>query len=263
MRLATWNVNSIRRRLGLVTSFLDEVEPDVLCLQETKCADAQFPKGPFVERGYDVAAHGSGGHGGVAIVSRVGLDDLSRGFGGSATAPFNEPRLLAATAGELRVMTLYAPNGMRVRTPPWDIKLAWFELLRVELSLELEESPRLVVAGDFNVCPAPIDVYDYAKKRRSNLVSGPEQAAVARILEGGFTDMARVLHPEEPGYSWYSYSYDRFAKGLGYRLDLVLASPALRESFTSCRSLREWREPHLSPSDHTPVLAELDVDASA
>lgn len=258
VKLATWNVNSIRSRLPLILQFCDEVEPTVLCMQETKCADGQFPVEPFTERGYSVATHGRrGGRGGVAIASKAEMTDIAYGFGGNPTPPFNEPRLLAVTVGELRIATLYAPNGKRVRTPEYELKLAWFELLAVQLSLEVEEFPRLVVAGDFNVCPAPIDVYDYNKKRNANLVSRPEQAAVARLLDTGFIDVARTLHPEDPGFSWYAYSYDRFAKGLGYRLDLVLASNGLASEFTSCRSLTDWRKPELSPSDHTPVLATM------
>lgn len=248
-------MNSIRRRLGLVLDFLETEQPDALCLQETKCTDAKFPHAPFADLGYEVATHGSGPRGGVAILSRVGLTNIAKGFGGEHRGPFNEPRVLAADVGDLRLMTLYAPNGKRVRQPEWKVKLAWFELLAVELELELEDSPRLVVAGDFNVCPAPIDVYDFAKKHKSNLVTAEERAAVAKLLDSGFTDLARTLHPEDPGYSWYAYSAGQFGKGKGYRLDLVLAGADVADEFTSCRALREWREPSLSPSDHCPVVA--------
>jgi len=256
MRLATWNVNSIRRRLALVLDFIEVEQPDVLCMQETKCTNAQFPASPFTDLGYEVAVHGQGGHGGVAMASRIGLERITKGFGGTHGPPFDEPRLLAADVGDTRLMTLYAPNGQRIRTPAWEAKLAWFELLRIELDLELTESPRLVVAGDFNVCPAEIDVYNPAKRHR-NLVSDPERAAIARILDDGFVDVARDLHSDEPGYSWYAFSAGQFAAGRGYRLDLVLASPEVAGEFTSCRPLRKWREPELSPSDHTPVIAEL------
>lgn len=229
----------------------------MVCLQEIKCADAQFPLREFHDRGYDVAVHGSGPRGGVAIVSRLGLDRVVRGFGGNHGPPFDEPRLLAADVGDLRVMTLYAPNGKKVRAPEWEIKLAWFELLAVEMSLEIEESPRLVVAGDFNVCPAPIDVYDFAKKKNRNLVSAPERAAIAKLFDQGFVDVARALHPDDPGFSWYAYSAGQFAKGKGYRLDLVLAGADVANEFISCRALRSWREPALTPSDHCPVVAEL------
>lgn len=255
MRIVTWNVNSIRRRLRLVEQFLEAEAPDVLCLQETKCNDAQFPVKEFAAAGYHVATHGLGGYGGVAIASRLGLDNVTYGFGGQHGAPFNEPRLLAADIGDHRVATLYAPNGKTIRSPSWDIKLAWFELLRIELELELADSPRLIVAGDFNVCPTEADVYDPVKKRNRNLVSDAERAAVARILDLGFTDLGRVLHPEDPGYSWYAFSAGQFAAHRGYRLDLVLASAEAEATAQSCRSLRAWREPELAPSDHTPVLA--------
>ncbi len=250
-------MNSIRSRLDLVLNFVDAEEPDVLCLQETKCADARFPSAAFNERGYEVVTHGSGPRGGIAIASRIGLENVTKGFGGNHGPPFDQPRILAADIGDLRVMTVYAPNGKQVREPEWDVKLAWFELFRVELALELEDYPRLVVAGDFNVCPAPIDVYDPIKKRNRNLVSDPERAAVAKILDDGFVDVARTLHPDEPGFSWYAYSAGQFGKGKGYRLDLVLAGPEVAGDFTSCRPMRKWREPDLSPSDHCPVLAVM------
>lgn len=251
----TWNVNSIRSRLGLVVDFVDAEMPDVLCLQETKCTDAQFPSSPFIKRGYEVATHGAGPHGGVAMLSRIGLENVTKGFGGNHGPPFNEPRLLFADVGDVRLLTLYAPNGKQIREPEWAAKLAWFELLRVELSLELAESPRLVVAGDFNVCPQPIDVYDPIKKRNRNLVSDQERAAFAKILDEGLTDVGRELHPSDPGFSWYAYSAGQFGKGKGYRIDLVLASRDVASEFTSCRPMRNWREPELGPSDHCPVVA--------
>ena len=153
-------------------------------------------------------------------------------------------------------MTLYAPNGRKMRSPAWQFKLAWFELLRIELELELAESPRLIVAGDFNVCPEPIDVYDPVKKRNRNLVSEPERAAVGRLFDLGLVDLARELHPDEPGFTWFAFTAGQFAANRGYRLDLALASPDVAAEFTTCRPLRQWREPNLGPSDHTPLLAE-------
>ena len=256
MKVATWNVNSIRRRISLVSDFLAAESPDVLCLQETRCNNADFPRQEFADAGYDVVPYGSGGNGGIAIASKVGLDNVSFGFGGEHSAPFDEPRLLAADVGDVRLMTLYAPNGRKMRSPAWQFKLAWFELLRIELELELTESPRLIVAGDFNVCPEPIDVYDPVKKRNRNLVSEPERAAVGRLFDLGLVDLARELHPDEPGFTWFAFTAGQFAANRGYRLDLALASPDVAAEFTTCRPLRQWREPNLGPSDHTPLLAE-------
>ena len=257
MRIATWNVNSIRRRASLVAEFLAVEEPDVLCLQEIKCGDAHFPRDVFHNLGYELAVYGDGGYGGVAIASRIGLADVSFGFGGQHGPPFDEPRLLAATVDDVRLMTVYAPNGRTARSAHWRAKLAWFELLAVELELELAESANLVIAGDFNVCPSPIDVYDPVKKRNRNLVSEPERAAIAKLLNLGLVDLARTLHPNEPGFSWFAFSAGQFAANRGYRLDLVLASAQMAEAASACQALRTWREPDRSPSDHTPVVADF------
>lgn len=257
MLLTTWNVNSIRTRLDLVLEFIDAEQPDVVALQETRCSDSQFPFAAFTDVGFEVVHNGVGGHGGVALASRAGLERVSWGFSGEHGAPFDEPRLLAADVGDLRVFTVYAPNGRRVGSAAWQFKLAWFELLRVELEQELAEQPQLVVCGDFNVCPADIDVYDPVRKRGRNLVSAAERAALSSLQDLGLDDAARALHPDEPGFTWFSHSPEQLERNRGYRLDLVLAPPAIVDRLTGCRPAIAWRQPERHPSDHAPVLAHF------
>ncbi len=257
MRLVTWNVNSIRRRLDLVERFIEDERPTVLALQETRCSDAQFPHATFARHGYESVHHGAGGHGGVALLSNVGLERVTYGFTGEHGPPFDEPRLISADVNGHRITTIYAPNGRKVRTAAWEFKLAWFELFRTELSLELDETTELLVIGDFNVCPTDADVYDPVKKRNRNLVSEPERAALERVIELGLTDVGRHHHLDDERFTWFSHGKGQYEMNRGYRLDLVLASSPVFERIRSCRPLTAWRNPELGPSDHVPVLTEI------
>ncbi len=253
MRVASWNVNSIRSRAELVAQFLDEEQPDVIALQETKCSDAQFPASLFDEREFEWVHHGRGARNGVALASRHGLAEVRSGFSGEAQPPFDECRLVAATIGGVRVLALYAPNGAKRKSHDWQVKLAWFELLHSELTYELDDHDDVLVIGDFNVCPTPDDLYDPAKRNR-NLVSDEERAAVARIRELGLVDVAAAMHGADAGYTWYAYREGQFENDRGYRLDHALATPGLASRITLCEPLRKWRDPSIRPSDHAPLL---------
>jgi len=257
VQIVSWNLNSIRSRAALVEALLTQETPDVLAMQETRCADATFPWAMFEHAGYEVAHLGTGGHAGVALASRVGLERVSYGFGGEHGPPFDQPRLIAADCDGLRVASVYAPNGQRIRSAAWFAKLAWFQLLAVEMGLELEATRDLLVIGDFNVCPAPIDVYDPIRKRDRNLVSSEERAAVAALLDLGLHDLARELDENEPGFTWFSFAAGQLEANRGYRLDLALGSRTVRERSTECRPLLRWREPDLRPSDHAPLSLVL------
>lgn len=257
MLVVSWNVNSVRSRAGLVQNLLDEEQPDVLCLQETRCTDGGFPWSLFSDAGYEVAHLGTGGHAGVAIASRVGLDRVSYGFGGEHGPPFDQPRLIAADCDGIRVLCIYAPNGQRIRTAPWFAKLAWFELLRVEVELELAHEANLILTGDFNVCPSPMDVYDPIRKRNRNLVSAEERAAVASLGQLGLHDLGRELHPEDPGFTWFSFAAGQLEANRGYRLDLALATAPVRDRAIRCEPMLRWRSPDCSPSDHAPLGLQL------
>lgn len=258
VQIVSWNVNSVRSRADLVQALLDEDSPDVLALQETRCGDAAFPWKLFAEAGYEVAHLGTGGHAGVALASRVGLDRVGYGFSGEHGPPFDQPRIVSADCDGVRVVCLYAPNGQRIRSAAWFSKLAWFTLLAVELQLELETTEQLLVVGDFNVCPAPIDVYDPVRKRNRNLVSTEERAAIATLLDLGLHDLGRVLHPDDPGFTWFSFAEGQLEANRGYRLDLALASDAVRSRAAECAPLLRWRAPDLRPSDHAPLHVRLD-----
>ena len=237
----------------------------MVALQETKCSQEAFPESALTSLGYEIAHMGSGPRAGVCLLSRIGLDDAQFGFGGSPASPFDEPRLVAATVGGVRVVTVYAPNGKRVGTPQWRVKLAWFELLKIELELELASCAaagiELVVVGDLNVCPTLDDVYDPAKKGSRNLVSPRERAALRAIIDLGFTDLARLLHGAQASYTWFSYMDGQFQNDRGYRLDLALATRGISTATRRCEALRSWRDPdlHERPSDHAPLLVVCGV----
>ena len=193
----------------------------------------------------------------MALASRIGLERVRYGFAGEHGPPFDEPRLLAADCGEVRVATVYVPNGRRMGSAAWEYKLAWLELLRIELGLEMEVEDSLLVIGDFNVCPAPIDLYVPTKRDR-NLVSSQERAAIEALLSSGLTDLARHLHPSEPGFTWFSFSPGQLEAGRGYRLDLALATEAISTRAVECRPSLDWRRPTLGPSDHAPLVVRLE-----
>ena len=261
MRITSWNVNSMRSRSDLVTEYLATAGPDVLVLQETKCQDGQFPWAVFSDVGYEVAHHGNGPNGGVAIASRVGLERVQYGFAGQHGPPFDEPRLIVADCHDVRVANVYVPNGRTAGSRHWRYKLAWLELLRIEVGLELTDEPNLVVMGDFNVCPTPADLYQ-PNKRNRNLVTDEERAAIAALLAVGITDLARAARPDEPGYTWFSFSPGKFEAALGYRLDLALGAKAIVDRLEDCAPELEWRDPTRSPSDHAPLKLSLAALAS-
>ena len=255
MRIASWNVNSVRSRAELLAQFLDQDIPDVVALQETKCSDRQFPASLFEHRGYQWVHHGRGSLNGVALASRRGLTEVRLGFSGKAHPPFDECRLIAGTIDGVRILTLYAPNGSRRKSHDWQVKLAWFELLGNELSFELAEHDDVLVVGDFNVCPTPNDLYD-PRKRNRNLVSDEERAALARVIELGFVDVAAAMHGADAGYTWYAFRSGQFENDRGYRLDLALATTELARRVEVCEPLRRWRDPEIHPSDHVPLVVE-------
>ncbi len=257
VRLVSWNVNSIRSRLPLVESLIDQLDPDVVALQETRCSDAQFPSAAFEALGFEWAhLGGSHGHAGVALLSRSGLDRVQWGFHGEHGPPFDEPRLLLGDVEGIRVGSVYAPNGRRYRSAEWRHKLAWFELLRIEAEETLVGEPDLLLLGDLNVCPAAIDLWKPINGSR-NLTSVDERAAFDRLCEVGLHDLGRSCHPDEPGYTWFSHSAEQLERGLGYRLDFALASDGVRAAASSCRPDTAWRMAE-RPSDHAPLVIELD-----
>ncbi len=256
-RFATWNVNSIRTRGDQVLAWLTDRGIDVACLQETKCDDATFPTAAFEEIGYAVAHHGHDHWNGVAIVSRLGLDGVRRGFSGPQRAPYDEARLLAATCGGIRVWSVYVPNGRALDDPHYLYKLVWLERLRGELMLNDAAAVPTLVAGDFNVAPTDLDIYDPARWRRRTHASPPERAAIAALVDLGLVDVTREHLPGPGIYTWWNYRTSGFARDQGLRIDLALCSAALAGAVTSVSVDREIRAAP-RPSDHAPLVCEID-----
>jgi exodeoxyribonuclease III len=262
VRIATWNVNSIRSRIDRVVDVLERHDLDVLLLQETKCRDDQFPTMPLAAAGYEVAMHGLNQWNGVAIVSRVGLEDASVGFPGMPAfgePPVEEARALGATCGGVRVWSLYVPNGREVGHPHYTYKLDWLARLRDNAAGWLAEDPsaQILLAGDWNIAPVDEDVWDIALFEGKTHVTDPERAAFRAVVDAGFTDVVRPFAPGPGTYTYWDYTQLRFPKKQGMRIDFALASPALADRVTDASIDREERKGK-GASDHAPVIVTLD-----
>jgi exodeoxyribonuclease-3 len=257
VRVATWNVNSLKARLERVEGWLAEYEPDVLCMQETKLADTAFPAMAFSALGYESVHHGEGRWNGVAIVSRLGLDAVELGFA-DGKPPDPEARLVTATCGGLRVMSVYVPNGRALDHDHYRYKLRWLERLVAHLDATADPSLPVAVCGDFNVAPTDLDVWDPAAFQDATHVSEPERDALHRLLDWGLHDVFREQHPDAGGlFSWWDYRAGNFHKGIGMRIDLVLGSAPVAAGVRWALIDRNARKGKL-PSDHAPVVVELD-----
>lgn len=261
MRLATWNVNSIRSRVDRVVDWLGRSDIDVLALQETKCRDAQFPMLPFQAAGYEVVHHGLNQWNGVAIASRVGIEDVEIGFPGMpgwGDPAAAEARALAATCAGVRVWSLYIPNGRTLADPHLDYKIAWLGRLR-EAGLEwLEKDPEAQIAlvGDWNVAPQDDDVWNMSVFADSTHVSPAEREAFHGVVDAGFADVVRPYAPGPGVYTYWDYTQLRFPRREGMRIDFVLASPALAARVGGAMIDRQERKGK-GASDHAPVVVDL------
>ena len=261
MRLATWNVNSIRSRADRVAAFLQRQDVDVLALQETKCRDDQFPEMMFSALGYEVAHLGHSQWNGVAILSRVGITDVEVGFPGQPSwgeDPAVEARALGATCGGVRVWSLYVPNGRSLADPHLQYKLDWLAALRTTAASWLTDDPAAQVAlvGDWNIAPQDDDVWDMSVFTYSTHVSEPERAAFRAIVDAGFADVARPYTPGPGVYTYWDYVRLRFPRREGMRIDFVLGSPALAARVDGASIDREERKGK-GASDHAPVVVDL------
>ena len=255
MRIATWNVNSIRTRVDRVTDWLARADVDVLAMQETKCKDTQFPTMPFAAMGYEVAHVGLNQWNGVAIASRVGLDDVQIGFAGQPSwQDVAEARAIGATCNGVRIWSLYIPNGRTLADPHYPYKLEWLEALRV--SAASWPGP-VALTGDWNIAPTDEDVWDMEVFKDSTHVSAPERAAFQAMLDAGFTDVVRPFTPGPGVYTYWDYTQLRFPKKQGMRIDFILGSAEFAARVTHAEIVREERKGK-GPSDHAPVLVELD-----
>jgi exodeoxyribonuclease-3 len=255
MKLATWNVNSIRARLERALAWVDAERPDVLCLQETKVEDAAFPVEPFAARGYHVAHAGQRTYNGVAILARVEPSAITRGLDDGEDDP--QARLLAATVDGVRIVCVYAPNGEAPSSPKFQYKLRWLARLRRWLDDRCDPEQPLALCGDFNVAPEERDVCDPVVWRTSSLFHPEACAALAGVVGFGLEDTFR-LHCQEAGrYSWWDYRMLAFPKDQGLRIDHVFATRALAGRSRSARIDRDARKGK-QPSDHVPVIVQFD-----
>jgi exodeoxyribonuclease-3 len=275
MRIATWNVNSLKARMERVEEWLAQRAPDVLLMQETKLADEAAPEMAFHMAGYELAHHGQGRWNGVAIASRVGIEDVVANFGDgpvldrpgtapvaeaveaeASLTPSDEARMVSARCGGVRVVSIYAPNGRALDTPFFRAKLAWFERLARWLREACDPAEPLLIGGDFNVAPEDMDVYDMAFFAGSTHVSEEERAAVAVLRDWGLVDAYRLHHPEPGEFSWWDYRAGNFHKGLGMRIDHLYVTRCLADRCTAAEIDRDARKGKL-PSDHAPVYVDL------
>lgn len=268
MRIATWNVNSLRARLDKVTWWLERAQPDVLLMQETKLADTDVPADVFARAGYEVAHHGEGRWNGVAIASRGGIDDVVTNFGEplrpaktpdiADDEPLAEARMVSAVCRGIRVTSVYAPNGRVVGSPFYLAKLAWFERLGRWLREARDPSEAFVVGGDFNVAPEDIDVWDPAACHGGTHVSEPERAAFTRLCDWGLVDAYRLHHREPGRYTWWDYRAGNFHKNFGMRIDHLLVTGSLAKRTVGAEIDREARKGKPIPSDHAPLVMDID-----
>jgi exodeoxyribonuclease-3 len=253
MRLATWNVNSLKVRLPQVLDWLGAQQPDVLCLQETKLVDQAFPAAELQAAGYHSAFAGQKTYNGVAILSRMPARDVGIGIPGFAD---EQKRLIAATVGETRVVCAYFPNGQSVGSDKFAYKLAWIEALTAWLRGELSHHPRLALLGDFNIAPEERDVHDPKAWEGQVLFSEPERAAFRALLGLGLADAFRLFEQPEKVYTWWDYRMMAFRRNMGLRIDHILLSAPLAADCRACSVDKEARKAE-RPSDHAPVSAEL------
>ncbi|MBV9411620.1 MAG: exodeoxyribonuclease III [Acidimicrobiia bacterium] len=258
MRIATWNVNSLNKRMPRVEEWLGYAKPDVLCLQETKLSDANFPSMAFAALGYESAHCGQGQWNGVAILSRVGLDDVVAGFPDQADGEVTEARLLWAMCGGVRVLSVYVPNGRQVDTEHYFAKLEWLERLRSGLDKASNPAEPFVMCGDFNVAPEDRDVWDPTKVNGLTHVSPREREALGSLLDWGLVDVFRTLYDDDRLYSYWDYRAGDFHQHRGMRIDLELATKPLAEAATFALIDRFARKGK-SPSDHAPLLVDFDL----
>jgi exodeoxyribonuclease-3 len=257
MRIATWNVNSVKQRMPRFLPWIDERKPDVLCVQETKLTDAAFAtllEAELTDRGYTFAHLGQAQWNGVAIISRVGLDDVVYGVAGAPGFPDPEARAVAATCGGVRVHSLYVPNGREPDSDHYKYKLAWLAALREVVAAGPEDA---VLCGDMNIAPTDADVFDPKAYIGQTHVTPPEREALAALQALGLHDVVRDRWPDERVFSYWDYRAGMFHKDLGMRIDLVLASAPV-----SGRVKAAWVDRHArkgtGPSDHAPVIVDLD-----
>jgi exodeoxyribonuclease-3 len=260
MKIATWNVNSIRARIARILAWTERELPDVLCMQEIKVPDADFPLGPFADLGYEAAVYGQRTYNGVAILSRHPLEDVERGLPGEG--PDDHRRLIAATVAGIRVIDVYVPNGQSPESEKFVYKLAWLGRLRDYLEATMRKTKPLLLLGDFNIAPDDRDVHDPDLWRGHIHFHPKEHQALGRLTALGLRDLFREHHEEGGFYTWWDYRALAFPRNHGLRIDLMLGNAPLVRRCTSVVIHRDERKGE-GPSDHVPVVAEISEPKTA
>jgi exodeoxyribonuclease-3 len=261
MRIATWNVNSIKQRLDHLVTFVKSAEPDIVCLQELKCVDEAFPRGEIEALGYNVATHGQKAYNGVAILSKSPLEDVRRGLPGDETdeqARYLEG-VVSTSTGVVRVASIYLPNGNPIGTPKFDYKLAWMDRLHAHARKLLTLEEPLVLCGDYNVIPEPKDAADPAAWRNDALYQPESRARFRELLNLGFGDAVRACNDQPGLYSFWDYQAGSYQRNNGIRIDHLLLSPQAHDKLKTS-SIRKETRGWDKPSDHVPVMVDLDIE---
>ncbi len=253
IRFATWNVNSVRKRVGQIVQWMSDSGIDVLCLQETKCVNEQFPLDPFTEIGYECHVYGQKAYNGVAIISRLKATNIVYGIPG-----YNDPecRVIAASICRIRTLSVYVPNGQQVGAEKFVYKMEWLGKFERYLADIAKTHEMALVGGDYNIAPEDIDVHDPAAWGDEVPASPPEREAYGKLLATGYADLFRTLHPEEQMFSWWDYRQNSFARNRGLRIDIALATPKTVANTTECL-IDDRPRGNESPSDHAPVVTEI------
>jgi exodeoxyribonuclease III len=281
MRIATWNVNSLKARMDRVLDWLDRAQPDVLLMQETKLSDDDAPVMPFRMRGYELVHHGEGRWNGVAIASKIAADPASiitnfgdgpvRNTGPGATVsleeddfdPFHEARMVSAVVDGIRFVSLYAPNGRVVGSPFYTGKLAWYDRLLKWLNDSVSLEDALVIGGDMNIAPTDADVWDATAVHGGTHVSAQEREAFDELIKWGLIDGYRLRRPEPERFTWWDYRAGNFHKNLGMRIDHLLVSGRVADRLIWAEIDREARKGVPVPSDHAPLFIDIDAPGVA
>ena len=265
MLIATWNVNSVRTRLSQITNWINDVNPDILCLQETKVIDDFFPLSNFEELGYEVIIYGQKSYNGVAIISKFKIENVNKGFtnqneGGNIPAELKEQkRLISADINGLKIINVYVPNGSSLNSPKFDYKIKWLNHLSSFLDAQLKDDDLVCFLGDFNIAPSEKDIHSPQKYEGGIMASKREREALNNVLKGRFIDSFRIFERNTGHWSWWDYRNNAYELNKGWRIDHIYISKNLSSKLKSCVIERDQRE-NLQPSDHAPVLINLEID---
>ena len=265
MLIATWNVNSIRTRLSQVINWINQVNPDILCLQETKVIDEDFPIEPFEKLGYQVVVNGQKSYNGVAIISKINIENVNKGFISEPKEEnigkefIEQRRLISAVINGLKIINVYVPNGSSLDSDKFKYKIEWLRYLSSFLNQQEKEGELICLLGDFNIAPSEIDIHDPAKYDGGIMASDIEREALDNLLKGRFIDSFRIFEKKTGHWSWWDYRNNAFELNKGWRIDHIYISKNLTSKLKSCVIERSQRE-NLQPSDHAPVLINLEIN---